>query len=127
MGYLNLFPIICLILKKLIYFSISKQKKFELIYKDWSNLFLHEPNKNCDQSIFDGILGIEFCLEIPAYKFWYLLIHHYIVAVPVLMVNLSCQPVNIRRLIVVFLKWYLKILSIFKDWSQFLFALFWKN
>ena len=34
LGYLNLFPIISLTLKKYTYFSISKQKKFEILYKD---------------------------------------------------------------------------------------------
>jgi hypothetical protein len=57
-GYLNLFPIICLILKKYIYFSISYQKKFELIYKDWSKLFVRVIRNN------RGLHGVHTLIDV---------------------------------------------------------------
>ena len=54
-GYLNLFPIICLILKKIkIFFNIIAKKKFELIYKDWSKLFVrYTPLRNPQVGLHD--------------------------------------------------------------------------
>ena len=53
--YLNLFPIICLILKKIkIFFNIIAKKKFELIYKDWSKLFVrYTPLRNPQVGLHD--------------------------------------------------------------------------
>ena len=60
-GYLNLFPISCLIFEKInIFFNIITKKVWINLYYLFASfeitsirlrLFLHEPNKNCDQSL----------------------------------------------------------------------------
>ena len=83
MGYLNLFPIVCLILKKInIIFNIIS-KIFELIYpvcKTWLRLFLHEPTKHSDQylngsvvssknfKIFSKLLKYDQIKNLPTYN-----------------------------------------------------------
>jgi hypothetical protein len=51
LGILNLFPIICLILKKNIYIFQYHNKKFEIIYMDWSKLSVRFIRNNLNQVV----------------------------------------------------------------------------